>query len=347
MPNLLVRALRSSLKLLKRRVNESQLLRTLLYDLKNREEFASPQEQEKMIADRVRVDSYHEAISRHVKPGDLVVDLGTGTGILAFFAAQQGARRVYAIDHSDVIELARAIGVANGLANIDFVRVNSRDFDPGEAVDVIVHEQIGDHLLNEGMVANLLDLKRRILNKGGIILPGRFELFLEPATLAEDHRIPFMWERPIHGLDFTVAKPWIAGRVATDPGYDRRFIPPAAVRRFLCDASPLLEIDLNGMDSAESIVRSHRLCRQVTRAGAMDGLCLYFSVIFDDRTRFDTSPFSARTHWGNILFRCERRHFEIGDEIRYEVHMEDLASLDSWAVTFGSASARPGRRGGA
>src|SRR5689334_18755552 len=63
----------------------------------NHRYFASLHEQERMLADRQRMDFYHAAIARHIKPGARVIDLGTGTGILAAFAARAGAAKVYAI----------------------------------------------------------------------------------------------------------------------------------------------------------------------------------------------------------------------------------------------------------
>jgi type I protein arginine methyltransferase len=76
-----------------------------------------------MIADRVRMNSYHEALRRRVRPGDVVVDLGAGTGIFALLACRFGARRVYAIEPTDAILVAREIAAANGHAErIEFIQ---------------------------------------------------------------------------------------------------------------------------------------------------------------------------------------------------------------------------------
>lgn len=124
-----------------------------------------------VLADRVRVDRYERGIRAHIRPGDVVVEFGTGTGILAPFAART-ARQVYALDHSAVIEGVRRVAREPGVTNIEFLRTNSRQFTPPEKVDVILHEQIGDELFDENMVQNVGDLRDRILKPGGRKLHG-------------------------------------------------------------------------------------------------------------------------------------------------------------------------------
>jgi protein arginine N-methyltransferase 1 len=68
-----------------------------------------------MLADYTRLDSYAAGIGRAVKPRDVVLDLGCGTGILSMFAAQRNPEKIYAIDHSDIIELAKRVAEHNGV----------------------------------------------------------------------------------------------------------------------------------------------------------------------------------------------------------------------------------------
>ena len=133
--------------------------------------FSDFYEQERMLADKPRMEFYRAAIQRHIQPGDRVIDLGTGTGILAALASRRGAAKVYAIDHSSILETARTLAQANRIERVDFIATHSTEFSLSERVDVIVHEQMGDCLFDEAMVANVCDLRDRLLKPDGLILP--------------------------------------------------------------------------------------------------------------------------------------------------------------------------------
>lgn len=328
----LVDSLRFGFRHAKRFLQSTKLGRSLLYDVTNEDEFASLRAHERMIGSPVRVNAYREGIRRNIKPGDTVVDLGTGTGILSLFAAQQKPRWIYAIDHSDFLPIARKIAEHNGVRNITFVPVNSRDFKLDEKVDVILHEQLSDDIFGENMIDNLLDLKRRILKKSGIILPGKFELFLEPVSLKPDYRVPFIWEKGIHGFDFSFLRGEKALEAFKRRGYQWPYLVPGAVDYFLCEPAPALAFDMNtwGDDPAlpASVTRS---CR-VVRAGEMDGLCLYFRAIFDEDTDFDTSPMSRYVCWANYFFRTESKHYLENATIRYSLSFGEISKIETWRL---------------
>ena len=75
-----------------------------------------------MLLDTDRLNSYRRAIDASVQPGDIVVDIGSGTGILSFMACEAGAKRVYAIEGGPVIEAAKELAVDNGFGDrIEFL----------------------------------------------------------------------------------------------------------------------------------------------------------------------------------------------------------------------------------
>ena len=148
------------------------LYATLTYDEKNREAFAQVDLQERMLADEVRFDAYRRAIAKHVREGDTVLEVGTGSGILSFLASGQRPGKIFAIDHSQIIEVAKHISDRNGVSNIEFLECKQQGLPQvSEKVDIIIHEQIGDYLLPQNMVASIVDLRERVLKKGGRSFP--------------------------------------------------------------------------------------------------------------------------------------------------------------------------------
>ncbi len=125
-----------------------------------------------MIAHRVRVGSYRRALEKVVKPGAVVVDIGTGTGIFAILACQFGARKVFAIENGEIIELARQIAKDNGCAErIEFIRDLSTRVELPERADVIVADIHGTLPIYNGSLATLIDARQRFLASGGAMVP--------------------------------------------------------------------------------------------------------------------------------------------------------------------------------
>nr|CAG8505487.1 2711_t:CDS:2 [Entrophospora candida] len=72
---------------------------------------------EEMLKDEVRTLSYRTAIyqNKHLFKDKIVLDVGSGTGILSMFAAKAGAKHVYGIDMSNITDQARQIVAENKL----------------------------------------------------------------------------------------------------------------------------------------------------------------------------------------------------------------------------------------
>jgi protein arginine N-methyltransferase 1 len=290
--------------------------------------FGQFSEQEKMLADQPRMDFYHAAIGRHIQPGDRVIDLGTGTGILAAFAARRGAAKVYAIDHSDILKHARTLAAHNRLRNVDFVAVHSKQFNLPERVDVIVHEQMGDYLFDESMVTNIADLRNRLLKPGGRILPSHFELYCEPMKVRDDRLVPFLWELNVHGYDYSC----LAKSRPSEPGYYRLASSDlGVVEHFLGEPEPLLSVDLHTLNE-EEMPCDLTFSRTVIHAGRLDGFAVYFRARVDDDLCLTSNPLdTARApHWGFRILRAERDDFAAGDVIEFNLRIGRWSDPDTW-----------------
>jgi protein arginine N-methyltransferase 1 len=290
--------------------------------------FAGFGEQERMLADHPRMDFYHAAIARHIRPGDRVVDLGTGTGILAALAARRGAAKVYAIDHSKILKQAKKLAAHNRIERVEFLATHSKDFVADEPVDVIVHEQMGDWLFNEAMVANVTDLRDRMLKPGGLILPSRFELYCEPVKLRDERHVPFIWELNVHGYDYSCLE---RNRPQEPEYYHRRGGDRGLVEHFLGEPQPAFSFDLHSVREAD-MPRELRFTRAVERAGRLDGYAVYFCARVDDDLRLSSGPLDPdrAPHWGFQILRTDREDFNVGDVIDVTLKVERWSDPDSW-----------------
>jgi type I protein arginine methyltransferase len=323
--------------------SKASLIGRVWYRLKSSSLFGEIQPHEIMLADRIRVDAYKAGIDRYIREGDVVVDLGTGTGILAFMASHAGAKKVYAIDHSDVLDLAEHLAEHNNLKNIEFLRVHSSDFVPGEKVDVILHEQIGNALITEDMIRNVCDLRDRVLKPGGRILPARFDAFLEPLQLKEESIVPKIWEQEIHGLSFAAAKPWLDSRADKFRHRPRRVLPEEAAH-FLTEPTPAFSIDLETIRPEDTPSRIP-MKKTVVRDGVMDGFCHYFRIRFDDEITIESNPLTAgnlgcREYWLGQLFRTERTELREGDELDVTWTIREATAIETWHVDWSVNSRR-------
>src|SRR6266496_3541390 len=131
-----------------------------------------------LIASRPRTDQYLIAFRRAVKPGSVVLDIGTGTGIMALIACQLGARKVYAIEPADVIEVARETAELNGfLDRICFIQDLSTHITLPERADVIVSDLHSVLPMHETSLASLIDARKRHLAPNGVMIPLRENLW--------------------------------------------------------------------------------------------------------------------------------------------------------------------------
>jgi predicted RNA methylase len=81
-----------------------------------------------MLRDQRRNEAYQRALQHVVRPGDVVLDVGAGTGILSIFAASSGARKVYAVERTEVTDVARRMVEHNGHAErIEIIQCDIED----------------------------------------------------------------------------------------------------------------------------------------------------------------------------------------------------------------------------
>jgi len=319
-------------------LRERPAVQRVLHEKWSREAFRNYYIHEIMLSDSVRVNAYQRAIRKYVRKEDTVLDLGTGTGLLALLASQNDPKKIYAIDHSDIIDSAKLLAQRNNRTNIDFLKLHSRDFNPPSKVNVILHEQIGYYLFDEKFVDNITELRDRVLEMGGKIIPARFDFFIEPMTLNDVYRIPFIWQLNLHGIRFDTlrdrSEDWKKFQNdGTISDYLQQRVWPYQVKHLLCEPEKLFSIDLETMRK-DDVPGKLTYKKTVTRDGRLDVLGIYFRVNFDDEISFDTSPLSPRTHFENVCVRLTGEDLRKGDVIEFEWIFKDIAVLSTWKLKY-------------
>jgi protein arginine N-methyltransferase 1 len=233
-----------------------------------------------MIADKVRMDCYVRALEQTIKPNSIVVDIGTGTGVFALVACRLGARRVYAIEPSDAIQVGRESAVANGCADkIEWIQDLSTQVTLPERANVIVSDLRGSLPLYDHHLTAIVDARLRLLAPGGIMIPQEDTLWLCPVEAPESYasyKMPWL-ENPFH-FDLTA-------------GYRRAINSWGKVRvpreRFL--SAPTRWAILNYRTVKSPDVSAQVSC-VASRSGTAHGMSLWFEAMLTDGIQFSTAP---------------------------------------------------------
>jgi len=259
-----------------------------------------------MLQDHVRTGAYQRAfVNNAVDFKDKVVmDVGTGTGILAFFAIQAGAKRVYGVEASDSIIIAQKLAEANGYKDkIVFVKGKVEEIAESsipEKVDIIISEPIGFLLVHERMLESYAAARQRFLKPGGLMMPTTGSIVLAPIT--DDA----LYKEQLAKIAF-----W-----STDNFYGVNLTPALDAAQNEYFSQPIV-----GYFPSSSIISPHRTCHtidfsvvnpeelhkfdipfkfKVDQTAIMHGLGGWFDINFygsAEHVKLSTAPDCPGTHW--------------------------------------------------
>jgi len=238
----------------------------------------------RMVADTRRMAALAAALESCVRPGSVVADVGTGTGVLAVIACKLGARRVYAIDTNDVIQLGPELAADNGCADrIEFIQGDALEVELPELADVVVSDLRGGMPMAPGNLAVIAHARSHLLVKGGTLIPARDDLFVAIVQSAERYR------RALGPEDTAgVSLHAMTARLASTTHKDRqRSLGP----------SDLLSKPARWATLDYSTARPQRVSGsaewRIDRPGIGHGLLLWFDTVLAADHGFSTAPGNA------------------------------------------------------
>ncbi len=270
-----------------------------------------------MVSDKPRTDAFAAAIKEVVREGDEVIDVGTGTGLLAILAAKAGAKKVYGLDDSDIAEVAKTLVKRNGMTEtVDIVRCNASNFDLENTTDVIVSEWLGHLAFAEAMLDDLIVAREANLKPGGTMIPSEVDVLLAPVSCPElyNREGPGFWREPIHGIDYSILE-----EMEQNQELSLQIQVPAD--SMLSDGQPMVSLDLATASSEDPWERGE-LQFEIGRTARLDGFVGWFSIQLSPSVRLDTGPHFPLTHWRQIHFPFKPFDVEKGQTLKVKYTLD-------------------------
>ncbi|CAN4095977.1 unnamed protein product [Withania somnifera] len=264
--------------------------------------------QQNMLQDFVRTGTYFAAVieNRDDFLGRVVVDVGAGSGILSLFAAQAGAKHVYAIEASEMAEYAKKLvgGNPSLTERITVIKGKVEEVELPMKADILISEPMGTLLVNERMLESYVIARDRFLVPNGKMFPtvGRIHMapFSDEYLYMEIANKSVFWQQQSYfGVDLTPLQRSAYEGYFSQPvvdAFDRRLLVAPAISHVINFTSikeeDLYEIEVPLKFTSSVSTRIH-------------GLACWFDVLFNGSTVprwLTTAPGAPTTHWYQL--RC-------------------------------------------
>ncbi len=251
-----------------------------------------------MLSDHVRTRAFCAAIAGCVNKGIVVIDLGAGTGILALAAARAGARKIWAIERKEIAKVAKKVVDDNGYGQvISVLQSDSREVELNEKADLLVSEFLGVYVFQESMLKDFIDVRDRLLKKGGILIPEAINLWAAPMR-----RNPIFhdqierWQAPLEGFNFQELS-----RLSLNEIYVHRVREDNLSHPGNC----LFQMDLYTVKLSDRIEMKTEFV--FDKDENIEGICGWFDAQLCEGVTLDTSPTASPTHWLQTVYPLHPR----------------------------------------
>jgi len=264
---------------------------------------------ETMLQDEVRTEAYQKAILDNpaIFENKVVMDIGCGTGILSLFAAKAGAKKVIAIDASDMYKEAMEIASLNGYDDVITVchgkvedlienKLLPLDVENGERVQVIISEWMGYALFFETMLPSVMVARDALMDNptsGATMWPNRSLVYLEGAS---DNRLDY-WSN-VYGMKMDPMKRRVVSELRKEAS-----VEVVAADAIVTNRAELIVHDLNECRDEDLDFEVPFELKIDTKHGhgKMDKLVISFDIDFDipgsNPVSFSTGCQTTPTHW--------------------------------------------------
>ena len=246
----------------------------------------------KMIADRIRMDAYAQALRQAIRPGAVVVDIGTGPGVMAVLACRLGAGHVYAMEPAEIIQVAREVAAENQYADkVEFLEDFSTKVSIPTRADVIVSDLGWILPLFGHHIPSIVDARHRFLAPGGALIGRMARIWAAIVEAPEEYRnIVGPWEENPLGQNLCAAR-----RKVLNEFRKARVAPDQLL------TAPQLWATLDYLTIENPDVR-RALHWEAKRNGTGHGILLWFDMELADGVLLSNAPELPELIYGAAFF---------------------------------------------
>lgn len=287
-----------------------------------------------LLLDKNRTLKYKYAIFKAVKPDDIVIDFGSGTGILGFFALQAGAQHVYAIEETSIIDFAQRLAIKNEIEDkITFIKkpgLEVTEKDIPEKADIIISEPVSN-LLMEGNAWSTIEYLKKFLHPEASILPTSGSLFIVPVNAApivfQDSE-QLIGNPNVYNVDFLALPRYLFYKSTLRQEY------------WISKPQPILEVQLARDKLSDTLHNSVKFSIQQT--GKLYGIEFFFKLNIFGNIMLSSRDEVGYRNWSPLFAPCSQQNLvSPGDELRVTVFNEILGPYKAlWTLEFEHHSRR-------
>ena len=284
-----------------------------------------------MLNDNVRNTIFNKAIQTTICENDKVIDIGSGCGLLSYFASKK-SNNVISIEKDPVIlDISKQLYIKNNV-NIKTINKSILDINIHEIdglADVAIIELVGNYFINENILTYVEYVKKNLLKKNGKFIPNKGKLYVVPIQCDELTRNKIVLNDNLLDYDVSYLSNLFKDNIKKSnilSGNNDYLITKIHLNysqtkniKYLSEPKMFYEIDFNNLKNTDLF----NIELEVNTAGICDGILVFFEIILDDYVINTTKD---DTHWVNDMYMfgdVTGRNVNVNDKLKFNIKIKD------------------------
>jgi len=267
-----------------------------------------------LLDDKIRINAFQKAISEVVDNTKSVLEIGSALGTYSFFAAQNNAKKIYAVEMDDIFYAGVEIAEQNQLQDkIKFIKGKTTEINIPEKVDYIIMEDYSPFFIYENLENIIIDARDRFLKENGKFIPNTIILKVAPVQADSFYKEINLWQEQddkLYGIDW---------KYTTELAFNRPYYAELHKLLLLAPESTIKTIDLS---KDKDFPFSFNIKQKITKDGIIHGLAGWWDTYFTENQFFSNSPVELNNTWGQMFFPFQYPvKVKTGETIKIQMHV--------------------------